>query len=236
MLVALSVQLDNSFKTRYIRRRAFSFEEVANCIRLAHKYGFQEILEDSMGELTDWFPADFDSWDSAPGCDSTLDPIVAVNLARLTNNMSVLAIALYLCCQIDVKDLVRGRVRSGNVVDTLSDDDFVRCMHGKALLCTRKVQMVQDVFAHVENPACTRGPRWCNASLDNIMAEQTRCVEEGDADVLAPWNDIIRSHRRRCKPMPKSPLCSPCVAFVIDRETKIRAELWSDLPYLFGLQ
>lgn len=93
-----------------------------------------------MGELSDGSPEDFECWDNAPSCDSSLDPIVAVSLARLTNHDTILATALYLCCQIDVKELLSGRVRSDTTVDTLSDEDFARCMRGKAALCTRKVR------------------------------------------------------------------------------------------------
>ena len=39
-----------------------------------------------MGELSDGFPEDFECWDNAPNCGSSLDPIVAVSLTRLTSH------------------------------------------------------------------------------------------------------------------------------------------------------
>lgn len=190
-----------------------------------------------MAELTTWFPIAFDSWDNTPSCASPLDPILAVNLARLTDDRPVLTIALYLCCQLDATDLLRGRVRSGDVVDRLSDEDLACCMRGKAACCTRKVQMIRGVFAHIDNPACTGGLKRCNASLDYIMAQQSRCAEAGDANVLDPrCHAILRRHRQSRKPKPKSPLCSSCIALVTERETGIRASLWSDLPDLLGFK
>lgn len=189
-----------------------------------------------MGELTKWFPVEFRHWpDAAPGFDSELDPIVAVNLARLTDNAPLLTIALYFCCQLEVKDLLQGRIRRDNIVDKISDDDFACCMRGKAILCTRKVQMIQNVFAPIDNLACTSREHLCNVSLGEIMAEQIRCVEDGAANVLDSWDDIIRSHRRGRKSKPTSPLCSSCAAIVIERESTIRAHLWLDLPDLLEL-
>lgn len=153
------------------------------------------------------------------------------------DNTPILTIALYLCCQLDSQDLLQGRKRADHGVDRMSDLDLALCMRGKANLCTRKVQMIQDVFAPINNTECTTGLRRCNASLGEIMAVQISSVNEGDADILDPWKSIIRSHRRSgSKSRTRSTFCLSCVTLVVERELTIRAELWSDLPRLLGLQ
>ncbi|KAH9910894.1 uncharacterized protein B0H18DRAFT_831049, partial [Fomitopsis serialis] len=82
---------------QYMRRVKFEFDDVANCMRLAHKYGIQDLVEDSLEELKRYFPEDFESWEKSLVCDQLTKAITAVNLARLTNSLSILPAALYRC-------------------------------------------------------------------------------------------------------------------------------------------
>lgn len=119
--------------------------------------------------------------------------ILAVNLAHITNTPSILPSALYVCCQLDADVLLRGRVRRDGVVDTLSHEDLVRCIRGKAMLCTRSVQVCLDVFAPLKNPGCTSKDNRCKSSIMAGRLHSIRSCQRGNAEVLLQWPQIINN-------------------------------------------
>ncbi|EPT02348.1 hypothetical protein FOMPIDRAFT_29038, partial [Fomitopsis schrenkii] len=113
---------------QYMHGRDLDFEDLANCIRLTHKYRMQDIYEALMGELKKIFPEDFATWEehASRWLDYPhTDAIVAVGLAHLTDTPSILPISLYLCCQLEGAALIGGRARVDGAVDNLSMDDLI---------------------------------------------------------------------------------------------------------------
>ncbi|KAH9829564.1 uncharacterized protein C8Q71DRAFT_863137 [Rhodofomes roseus] len=115
-------------------RRTFAFEDIANCVRLAHKYGIKDLLKDSLAEIERYYPAKFESWDTRAIPCADGHAIIAVNLARLTGTTSLLPAALYCCCQMNARELMDGYERSDGTVDRLSKEDLERCIDGKSHL------------------------------------------------------------------------------------------------------
>ncbi|KAH9829559.1 uncharacterized protein C8Q71DRAFT_400750 [Rhodofomes roseus] len=218
---------------RYMRRLKFEFDDVANCIRLAHKYGIQDVLEDSLEELKKYFPATFDAFATRLTSETSTDAIVAANLARLTNTLSILPAALYGCCQLDGKELLEGKVRKDGVVDTLNFEDLGHCTDGMRRLCTLNVQLASDVFSPLDNAECVIIDR-CNTSLATLQLKWIHRIPRGNGDVLAPWD--LRGYDRKKKPKPSSPLCASCIALLEARATTLRQRIWSELPDVFNLK
>ncbi|EPT02350.1 hypothetical protein FOMPIDRAFT_1101492, partial [Fomitopsis schrenkii] len=199
------------------------FEDLTNCIRIAHKYDVQDVFEERMGELMCCYYPDnlvalYKCWKNSGLADTSYTTnakraILAVNLAHITNTPSILPSALYVCCQLDADVLLRGRVRRDGVVDTLSHEDLVRCIRGKAMLCTRSVQVCLDVFAPLKNPGCTSKDNRCKSS---IMAGRLHSI-------------------RSLIPRPPDPICESCVNQLLERHFRICEGLWAELPEILGL-
>lgn len=220
-----------------MQRRAepIDFRDVANCIKLAHKYDIQDVLDASLAELQLYFPKDFAPWDTSTAC-SDIEAISAVQLARLTSTPSVLPSALYVCCLLPVNELLQGNVRDDGVVDTLSTEDLSRCIQGKARLCTRMVQITHDLFAPANNPNCTSLKTGCDAVIAAISQREVHALKQGDGAVLERWTDIIDRHCENRHPKPQLPLCRSCIDFLKARQNGIRAQVWSELPKIFDLE
>ncbi|KAH9925145.1 uncharacterized protein B0H18DRAFT_933897 [Fomitopsis serialis] len=220
----------------YIRRVALKFDDIANCVRLAHKYGIQDLLEDSLEELKRYFPESFDAWDCRLKCNDPADAIVAVNLARLTNTESILPAALYSCCQLDGDDILEGRVRGDGVIETLSSEDLARCFDGKAKLCTRHMRHSFESIGALDNPHCKMADDHCRVAILKLQSFILRTsLECGDADVLGPWDGFIKAQDPKVKPRPAWPICSSCITALRKREKIARIKVWSELPELLDL-
>ncbi|KZT64426.1 hypothetical protein DAEQUDRAFT_732659 [Daedalea quercina L-15889] len=222
---------------RYMQRFDIDFEDVANCIRLGHKYAIMDLLEDSMREFKCYFPVDFKSWDTKYELPKPIHPVVAVNLARLTNTPSILPAALYLCCQMDGAEL-SSCAYTGDSRNAVSQVDLARCINGKAKLCTRAAHMIREIFAPIENASCSVSDNRCKLSLSEKQLEWSNASElDGrDCDLLRSWGSYIRRHDRKIRPKPASPMCASCIAALCQREKAVRKGLWSDLPELCGLE
>ena len=83
----------------YVHRPSFSFLRISAIIRLAHKYHIQDVLDQGILALAEYFTDDFDTWMADKNV-ITFQPreaIAAVNLARLIDKPSLLPTAFYEC-------------------------------------------------------------------------------------------------------------------------------------------
>ncbi|KAH9925147.1 uncharacterized protein B0H18DRAFT_1010059 [Fomitopsis serialis] len=222
---------------RFIGRLKLRSDDVANCIRLAHKYGIEDLLQDSVQELGRYFPDCFDAWDkrSQSGRGASY-AIAAVNLARLTNTLSLLNGALYTCCQLDASQLLDGYTRPDGTVDILSSEDLGRCINGKARLSALYMRAVYDIFAPLstnEVKKCVDVTGSCNAALATIRTRRMEPPIGGEGyDVLRPWDSVIRIYCQR----KRNPLCNLCAKILLQREKTIRKGVWEDLPDVLALE
>ncbi|KAH9925148.1 uncharacterized protein B0H18DRAFT_389171 [Fomitopsis serialis] len=221
--------------------RFLELDDLANCIRLAHKYSIKPLLQDYLEELERYFPDTLDAWEKRV---QLMNPalayaIVAVNLARLTDTLSLLPAALYLCCQLEPNQLLEGYVRSDGTADTLSPDDVERCIGARSKLCSLYVlSLLKSTFVPImANNECLGPGGRCNTSIHSII---TRCIgdsiEAGEGDALLSWDKLIRSYEAKKQPRSQYPLCAFCVKVLLRRERRRRIDLWSELPTLLGLE
>ncbi|KAL6298835.1 hypothetical protein BKA93DRAFT_713268, partial [Sparassis latifolia] len=106
-------------------------------VRLGHKYQVEDLRADGLARIKRVFTDNFDMWDShsRSGTMGTellrltrLDAMSAVNLARIANAPSLLPVALYYCCQLDIYELCRGVPRADGTTERLSSEDMDRCI------------------------------------------------------------------------------------------------------------
>ena len=237
MLLYDSNAHDNNYRRRYMFRHEFPFTDLANCIRMAHKYDIQDLLQDCLKELERYFPTNLNSWNSRLQCDPRSSAIEAVNLARLTGTSSILPAALYSCCQLDGQELLQGRARADGVVENLSAEDLARCIDGKVKLCARFTQLVYGIFDVGEDESCKRGAGYCMHSLVSFRAH---LLEKGGLQykptgTLLSWKSYVVQQNRAYKGTARGSACTTCINSLCKRERELRRELWDELPELMGL-
>ncbi|KAM5539306.1 hypothetical protein V8D89_006997 [Ganoderma adspersum] len=95
----LHVLLPKSQRTLYAREPLFSFHRMSAIIRLAHKYHVQDVLDQAILALEEYFTSDFDTWDSdrIAVAFKRRHAVAVVNLARLVDKPSLLPVAFYEC-------------------------------------------------------------------------------------------------------------------------------------------
>ncbi|KAH9829568.1 uncharacterized protein C8Q71DRAFT_789897 [Rhodofomes roseus] len=221
---------------QYICRLKLKLNDITNCVRMAHKYGIQDLLDDFLEELKSYFPDNFDAWENRLSCDQAADAITVVNIARLTDTPSILPAALYSCCLLDGEELLQGRVCDG-VTESLSSEDLARCIDGKAKLCTRQMRACFEIFPRFfKNTHCKMSDKQCTKTVAHIHVEQMvddlRC---GDADIFDPWDQFIEAYDPEKKPDTDWKLCSSCVSALCKKEKSVRKRMWSELPQLLCL-
>ena len=194
-----------------MRRFDFVLDSVANCIRLAHKYNIPDVLADALEELKESFPdalCDGDTW--AP----SVDAIVAVNLARLIEMLSMPHFPLYECCRLSGDALLSGRKRSDGLLDTLSTSDLALCFNAKGCLCARTVVFVTQLFVSRNLPSntnmCTASTTCC-ASVFCLHSKGIEEVTSGYCAMLCDWSHTIKSCNRDLRPKTCDPLCKSCI-------------------------
>ncbi|EPT02392.1 hypothetical protein FOMPIDRAFT_1059356 [Fomitopsis schrenkii] len=222
----------------YMRRQKLSFADIANCTRLAHKYVIQDLLEDSLEDLKQYFPETFDLWDKRLHCNPRTRAIEAVNLARITGTTSIIPAALYSCAQLNGSRLLKGCVREDGVVETLSTEDLSRCIDAKQDLSARTTRLICQLFDTVENSLCRAFERRCNASIAGVKAfllKSERGLQGGTFPALGSWKTYISEHDSKIYSRVTHPICSSCITVLCRRETDLRTQVWSELPKLLCL-
>ncbi|TFY62734.1 hypothetical protein EVJ58_g3686 [Rhodofomes roseus] len=234
----ISSMLSVLLPTQFRKLPLSTFEDLANCTRLAHKYGMKQLLEESLTELKDYFPSTLASRDCRDQYRyaDMWRAIAGVNLARLTNTPSMLPAAFYLCCQLTAEELMEGHTRSDGTKDTLSPEDLRRCLDARAKLCTLFVtSTLGETFNHIrKNDKCSTHSRR-NTVIHSILSDYL-VLDAGDSEALHSWISAIHAHSYKRRPKPAHPLCSACIKQLVQREEDRRERLWAGLPQLFGLE
>ena len=160
------------------------------CIRLAHKYGIEDLLEDSIQQLQELWPATYPDWlVTVPNVYVySTRAITAVNLARLTETDSVLPSAFYACCQHSEGKLLAGATLSDGSVDQLHGDDQERRTRARARFIQMLTNSVDTTFSPPpENEECR--PKAYEA-IQEYALDLTK-YEDSKTDVLDVWDDRL---------------------------------------------
>lgn len=150
--------------------------------------------------------------------------IGAINLARLTNTLSVLPAAFYHCSALG-GGIAKGHSREDGTVDYLSRDDLSRCIEGMRALMAATHEYVQSL-SKGPSPSCTKacGQSW-RSSLDRLQRDW----------LVLMRNDPLRGALDQGIFGTERSLCAICVSWVREREREELTRLWNLLPKIFGV-
>ncbi|GBE89172.1 hypothetical protein SCP_1501800 [Sparassis crispa] len=225
----------------YLKRREEQLElaEVAALVGLAQKYQIEDLREDGILRLKTCFTDKFDVWEdilnkSQASYSSTLmrfrptDAIAAVDLAHRTDTLSMLPIALYLCCTLESSYLIRGVTRADGTVERLSPEDLERCLDARTYLLNRNISMNQQIYG-ATSPSCSDRSR-CSIILERASAHRVM------NSVGAKAHHVLRSTDEFAESLVRSfSLCRECLALIKSRDLIARRTVWNELPTFFGL-
>ncbi|KZT66059.1 hypothetical protein DAEQUDRAFT_715503 [Daedalea quercina L-15889] len=221
------------FGKRYIRKDDLALDNLTYRIRLAQKYGIDDLLEESVQELKKFFPTTLAEWDKLPVYYSSR-AITAVNLARLTHTTSVLPSALYVCVQLREEVLLDGALHSDGMSDTLSRDDLVTCLRMKVEYARTQTRFIFETFRVRGNFNCRSGVRVCNiafASLRDVAFEKIETHCHSACNILDKWADFINELEDD-----EGSLCRACRSGVIQFINEIRSDSWAAVPDYMGVE
>ncbi|KAI0742412.1 hypothetical protein C8Q80DRAFT_1109297, partial [Daedaleopsis nitida] len=220
-----------------------NYETLSALVRFSHKYQIGGLLQQSLAYLHYHFTTDLDTWCASPSHvpDSfeLVQAIGVVNLAYLTNTLSILPTALSVCCLLPGKDLIGGFKRTDGTRERLSEEDLAFIFDAKhhfMLTMTAATLRVFDQYVHSE---------WCDSKDE---CRRAACLVlfrlEAAPDLLAsahpfvPWEEYVR-YFQGMDPDWKCPtveMCSLCCEFREERFKMEQRKIWKDLPALFGLE
>ncbi|PIL26475.1 hypothetical protein GSI_12233 [Ganoderma sinense ZZ0214-1] len=217
----LGVLLPKSQRTLYMRNLRFSFRRVAAIIRLAHKYHVQDVLDQAILALGEYFTSDFDTWESdrIAVVLKSRHAVAVVNLARLVDRPSLLPIALYECALLG-SSVFKGYRRDENYVDRLDQSD---------ILAAKAVALISDVFVTEPCTRCERRGR-CKGALKTMLEDAIGSDDASDPDVLNGWGNTIKDWAKELR------LCGPCEKAALARDTAARRRVWDELPDIFDVK
>ncbi|KAH9835461.1 uncharacterized protein C8Q71DRAFT_765982 [Rhodofomes roseus] len=220
---------------KYIQKNDIELDRLSYRIRLAHKYGIEDLLDESIQQLRQLFPANFASW-RATGRHYTSRGITAVNLARLTNTQSVLPTALYVCCQLSDRALLEGAAHPDGTTDELSRDDLLRCMAAKSLLGRTHVHGIHTLLHHIGSfvQGCRSQPSCCRAFDRMRHTATTRSLDVATPiDILDTWDDLLDKYdRTKVGGNALVSLCECCMTNLRERVFATICTRWASLPGL----
>ncbi|KZT69644.1 hypothetical protein DAEQUDRAFT_246684 [Daedalea quercina L-15889] len=211
-------------------------------IRLGRKYQIDGLYNDALDVLKTFLSAQYGSWyEKLPYLEwgrYALDPIAAVNLARLTDTLSILPVAMYLCCQLRTEDLLRGTTYSDGTSQQLSLDDLRRCVDARVFLTREKDAAFERIFDLSASDSCSDSNS-CRERLEYRMAIYKKQVTDVTAgwNISGPWLPYVwlkncSSERGYGEP----PLCSHCMALLESQHRDVCTKMWGDLPRYFDLE
>ncbi|KAJ6529611.1 hypothetical protein B0H19DRAFT_968185 [Mycena capillaripes] len=233
-LVLMALYDRNFYKTE-----KKSFAQVAAMWRLGKKYGFDELRDDALSRLESLFPGSLIDF-LALYCTKNGITIVpetspidyypglvfdAINLARATNLLSILPVALYRACSAHgaqetvVQHLLNGLPRGSGDIVSLSDTDKTLC--------------VMATFKLIKNQWCALysavGPK-ANCTVTDVTCGK---ASEAARDAMGfPVPSVLTFGR----PVFGSRfLCPSCLPICNSECVAARGALWDELPPLFGL-
>ncbi|TFY64355.1 hypothetical protein EVJ58_g2680 [Rhodofomes roseus] len=218
---------------KYTGEDEAQFEDVAAWVRMSHKYHIQDLLDDAMKRLKRYFPDKFANFKDDPHAVQRQYAIAAVNLARLTDSFTMIPPALYYCCTLDSRTLLRGSARSDGTVDCLAPEDLERCIQGKAELAGQAALCLSRICRSTVSDSCAT-PAACGPAINRLhdtLAIGAQCV--GATDALLTWRTDIERELQEHREL--SILCRACHVMLLDRDVAERKRVWQELPSLFEL-
>ncbi|KAL6306852.1 hypothetical protein BKA93DRAFT_728331 [Sparassis latifolia] len=209
------------------------FSEVEALVRLAHKHQLDGLRAEALERLKAVFTDNFTIYstrDELPLLLRPSDAISVVKLAHLTQELTLLPLALYQCAMLDATQLLEGVPLANGMIDNLSHEDLVRCINGKAILAHKCAMAFSRVFALASSECVSRS--LCTSTLSAVQLRVLKMLS-------------LRRHMHAlicqcmCEELDKlrelGHLCEKCHQFMYVTHLEGRQQVWMELPSDFGL-
>ncbi|KAH9922098.1 uncharacterized protein B0H18DRAFT_1019101 [Fomitopsis serialis] len=205
--------------------------------RLAHKYGIKDMLDDALCRVQSCFSDNLYIWIRADENMHThlmtfdrKDAVAAVNIARLTETTSMLPVALYMCCQLEIQDIMNGVMQENGTVERLAPGDVMKCLEARKTLAYDNVVSAARIFTPVAHISCL-SQESCTAHILGLF--QRLVNHRAGLDIcssLGDWVPYILTSQS-CKS-----LCGCCYEMVQGRAIGEQEEVWRRLPKVMGVE
>ncbi|TFY62998.1 hypothetical protein EVJ58_g3505 [Rhodofomes roseus] len=204
---------------KYIQKNDIELHLLSYRIRLSHKYGIQDVLNESIQQLKALIPTDLARW-LAMGRHYSARAITAVNLARLTSTKLVIITALYMCCQLPNHVLLEGAAHPDGTTDELSRDDLLQCLDAKAVLTHTYAHGIYSQTSIVVQ-GC-RSHASCGRALDSIRYTAAKRLT---MDIIDTWDELLDKYDRT--KVGDAALVSLCQCCMVN----LRQRVWAHVSY-----
>ncbi|KAL6298842.1 hypothetical protein BKA93DRAFT_743329 [Sparassis latifolia] len=208
------------------------FSEVEAVVRLAHKYELNELREEGVQRIMAVFTDDFTVYSRSDEVGRPRlflrpsDAISVVKLAHLTQELTLLPLALYDCARLSATQLMEGVSLANGTIDRLSQEDLARCIDGKSVLAHKRAMVILGTFVkgsheRVHSLQCATNLRVLLLSLTDKLpmgCHPLKCLRDY-IDKSCEWGK----------------LCDKCRQVMHAKHLESRREIWRDLPSYFGL-
>ncbi|KAH9834005.1 uncharacterized protein C8Q71DRAFT_838244 [Rhodofomes roseus] len=226
-------------KKYYPHHVRLDFSVVAALIRLSHKYQIQYVHEDYLSRMKSCFCTDADQWNEAYikyGSSSmayvNTDAIQAVNIARLTDTVSILPSALLVCCHLDANELLNGSRRLDDNLERLSKQDIASCINARQEILYHAIKASMEFLLTpgIPHPEECETQDRCRDCIERLRAIFLEMHTAGGllSTAFLTRTALIRGNR----------LCGNCRDALCKDEAEVQPQrhLWAELPGLLGIE
>lgn len=201
------------------------YHVIAAYVRLGHKYQIDHLVEEGIAYLKRYYPVKFEVMEKLGGHGPpkfrSIENIGVINLARLTNELSLIPSAMVRCCALDGEKIIRGFTLPTGVQEVLYSDDLAKCFNTSRRLGSCNVDITSHLFPLSPSPHC-KSKSTCQALIIECSDPP---IEEFDAvHPFVSWEHIF------------DVCCLACRKYHKKRHDKARRQQWLRLPDIVGVQ
>lgn len=155
-----------------------------------------------------------------------------VNIARLTQSHTILPTALVVCCDaLCSRSLLFGVEREDGTLETLDDDDLVRCVSAKRDLIRASTKAVLAAFAPFDTPRCEHHSE-CQQEFRNFLlpyfVENLEVITR--EHLFSTWDCLVDDDL-----LCQVAICDQCVEHLGERVRSEQKKVWERLPEILDL-
>ncbi|RDX49022.1 hypothetical protein OH76DRAFT_1472212 [Lentinus brumalis] len=155
-----------------------------------------------------------------------------VNIARLTQNPTILPTALVVCCDaLCSRSLLFGVEREDGTLEILDDDDLVRCVSAKRELIRASTKAVLAAFAPFDPPGCEHFGA-CQQEILKLLrpyfVENLEVITR--EHLFSPWESLVDDGL-----LGQVSICDECVEHLAERVRSEQMKVWERLPEILDL-
>ena len=144
------------------------------------------------------------------------DMISILKTLREIDGDDLIPVALYLCCQLEPRFLLKGHRRSDGSVAKLSNEDIELCLNLREDMVRESARMAMRLFAEAPDPSCR-----CHAVINEIYMDIINGNYE-DIPRTSPLGPYWRWHidmEEMGSPQRHRRICSSCARSLRDRKS-----------------